>query len=155
MVDWDSQSGARRRHSSRGGTVPTIVPATCKYTLRKHLRIRRIFLTEANFGGVFPKNRRLPAKPRNNNNFRNSTIADRGDRLGTLLGTARNRHVKSGLYDWTDLCRRTPTAVVCPRLCPPTDWSHAHHCIPSGYTRLPCRPRQKRRRPGTSICLLS
>ena len=28
MVDWDSQSGARRQHSSRDGTVPTIVPAT-------------------------------------------------------------------------------------------------------------------------------
>ena len=52
------------------------------------------FLAEANFGGVFPKNRRLPAKPRINNKFRNSTIADRGDRMGTLLGTLRNRFEK-------------------------------------------------------------
>jgi hypothetical protein len=71
------------------------------------------------FGGVFRKAVRLPAKPRDNNNFRKSTIADCGNRLGTLLGTARNHYAKSVFMSGLTLSSHTNGCGV-PEIVPPT-----------------------------------
>jgi hypothetical protein len=68
------------------------------------LRILRIFLVEANFGGAFLKNRRLRANVLKRHEFHNSEHVDYDDRLGTLLGTPQKHHAKSAIEHWSDLC---------------------------------------------------
>lgn len=40
------------------------------------------------------------------NEFHNPEHADRGDRMGALLGTGRKHHLKPESDHWTDLCPR-------------------------------------------------
>jgi hypothetical protein len=50
---------------------------------------------EANFEGVFLKNRRLDNNILRCKEFHNSKHVDRDDPLGTLLGTLQKHHAKS------------------------------------------------------------
>ena len=58
------------------------------------------------------KNRRLPAKPRIDSEFRNSRQAEHPDRMGTVLGTVGVEHMKLGAIQWLDACRATVRRTV-------------------------------------------
>jgi hypothetical protein len=108
-------------------------------------------LAEAKFGSEFLKNRRHHVKPLISNEFQVSERVIRHGRVGTLWGTAWNRHVKSGPHQWNHRCfaaaQRLGVGIVA-EACLPCCWGQrgrigVNHFVPAGWVnaRLSAYPR--------------